>query len=90
MLLLLLIISCSAAIPIVTDYKRHPDANIVTQSKKEVRQAAIDSVQKLETYGYQMTGDSMFMLKKVEHAWLRSLLVRFLHWVVAFLSEANS
>jgi hypothetical protein len=88
MLLLLILISCSAAIPIFADFAKHPGANIVTQSKKEVRQAAIDSVQKLDNYSYEVMGGTL--LGRVESKWLRSLLVHFLRWVVLFLSEGNS
>ena len=84
MLLLLLLISCSAAIPILADYKKHPEANVVTESRKEIRQAAINSVQKLDDYGYEIVGGAV--LKKAEFAWVRAFLVRFLRWIVAFLS----
>lgn len=83
MLFLLLIISCSAGIPILADYVRHPGANIVTQSRKEVRQAAIDSVQKLESYSYETVGN--MMLRQVESFGILNLLIRLLRWVVSLL-----
>jgi hypothetical protein len=84
MLLLLLFISCSAAIPILADYAKHPGANIITESKKEIRQAAVEAAHRVESYGYEMVGNALS--KKAELAWARILLVRFLRWMVSFLS----